>query len=94
MPVNLRFRNGFLGLKSKWPIFTPQGAVCIYGIDTLPGNIDELTEDQLDEYVRNQPLDNKFGVMSRVRAGFFYFKPEWCAGFWGSSWRFKGSNVL
>lgn len=66
----------------------------IYGIDTLPGNIDELTEDQLDEYVRNQPLDNKFGVMSRVRRVFFYFKPEWCAGFWGSPRRFKGSNVL
>ena len=31
MPVNLRFRSGFLGLKSKWPIFTPQGAVCTSG---------------------------------------------------------------
>ena len=28
MLVNFRFRSGFFDFKSKWPIFTPQGAVC------------------------------------------------------------------
>ena len=28
MLVNVRFRSGIFDFKSKWPIFTPQGAVC------------------------------------------------------------------